>query len=560
MVIMMLITLAALLHDIGKFYQRTNLPVDIRPFKGYLVKKQNRYYYQHAAYTALFISTYIDKKWQEFLDLASSHHANKLTIVKKADIIASSHDRRDSDYQDEGDENLITKRLYSIFNEIKLDSVPYLQMVKIDELDHFYGFIAKSKQNYQDAYINYQKLFCKMCKEITNIGYNTYESLHHWLYSILANYTFAIPANTYHSDFPTVGLFDHLKLTTAIANCLEKSQFTKPFVIVKYKLKGISQYVFYDDDLDQINKRSIMVNLLSDFICYKIIDAFGLTYENVLYSLSGQGRLLLYHTRDLKTKLNQVFREISSFVNHWFWGIIAFVLSYDIYDEKKLKQGTFKNQIDDNEKYVFENERIKFTGIKEKVELPVNFETYVFDYHHHDWQNVKTLNFEPFGKIVLSPQVLIDDCYYFTVNYHRLGDIKYFSNLNKLQSKSNLGLIMMDIDKLRMVFKNGIANSKQSISKFLTLSRYLEIFFGKIVKQIVQEDTDINLIYSGGDNIIIITPINNTSNICHRINNFFYDYIGNNQTIKLKFAYEVINDSLSESYRKIKEKLKKGGE
>lgn len=119
---------------------------------------------------------------------------------------------------------------------------------------------------------------------------------------------------------------------------------------------------------------------------------------------------------------------------------------------------------------------------------------------------------------------------------------------------------MMDIDKLRMVFKNGIANSKQSISKFLTLSRYLEIFFGKIVKQIVQEDTDINLIYSGGDNIIIITPINNTSNICHRINNFFYDYIGNNQTIKLKFAYEVINDSLSESYRKIKEKLKKGGE
>lgn len=54
-------TLAALLHDIGKFFQRTGYKLNLNKYLKYLVFKNNKYYYWHSAYTTSFIENFISK-------------------------------------------------------------------------------------------------------------------------------------------------------------------------------------------------------------------------------------------------------------------------------------------------------------------------------------------------------------------------------------------------------------------------------------------------------------------------------------------------------------------
>ena len=122
-------TLAALLHDIGKFYQRTGISLEKQYYR---YTKNNGYY--HAGYTAKFIEEYIKLAFDQPFNLineSASHHIDSEGIVKISDIISSGHDRKDAsrkDYFSEDTEkqaetngNYKVKRMNSIFDEIKTE-------------------------------------------------------------------------------------------------------------------------------------------------------------------------------------------------------------------------------------------------------------------------------------------------------------------------------------------------------------------------------------------------------------------------------------------------------
>ena len=80
-------TLAALLHDIGKFYQRTGISLEKQYYR---YTKNNGYY--HAGYTAKFIEEYIKLAFDQPFNLineSASHHIDSEGIVKISDIISS---------------------------------------------------------------------------------------------------------------------------------------------------------------------------------------------------------------------------------------------------------------------------------------------------------------------------------------------------------------------------------------------------------------------------------------------------------------------------------------
>jgi len=104
------IALAGLLHDIGKFAQRANIPIDDYDFQLYCPRdKHGNPTHKHAAYTAKVLGDYIVEKQKtdnrilsadslnlNFIDISAKHHLpeNKEEwIVACADRLASGFER-----------------------------------------------------------------------------------------------------------------------------------------------------------------------------------------------------------------------------------------------------------------------------------------------------------------------------------------------------------------------------------------------------------------------------------------------------------------------------------
>ena len=118
----------ALLHDIGKFYQRTYEKSDLskRELETTRYHKNGNYYsHLHSGYTSRFLNKYLEMN-NEFEKLTSEHHhidesEHFLNIIKKADQIASAIDRQDELKDNEAENkkgSFITARLYSVLSEV----------------------------------------------------------------------------------------------------------------------------------------------------------------------------------------------------------------------------------------------------------------------------------------------------------------------------------------------------------------------------------------------------------------------------------------------------------
>jgi len=546
--------ISALLHDIGKFYQRTGIWPDLTKFKKYLVFRNGKYLYYHAAYTGSFINTYIGNKKIEFL--AASHHLPKESIIKNADIIASAHDRRDSDYDDSHDENYILMRLSSIFHLIGEDF--HNMIVPLVDLSSFTAFkkaeelsIKQAKKEYFDLFMN----FVYNIKKISNKNLNLF---YHHLYPLVKEYLYCIPANTYKVDKCFVSLFDHLKLTTAVVNCLKQTKEKQQFAIIKYHLHGITDFVYCDDDLDLIYGRSAFIKLLEDFIVYRIIHEFGLTYDNILYAMGGQGRIIVPNNQTLIKKLNHVYDIIIKKVNIRQVGIINFVLSYDIYDENNLKSGKFKRALSENEKNLIKFKKFVDKGInkvdyysigKKIINNNIIIE-YNFGKKNH---NISDISFLGLGYINFNPRKEDDICYYQTYNGFNIGESKNYKIVRNYQLDNNAVLILMDIVDTANIITNKINKNAQSFSTFLTLSRTIELFFTRIVSDLCLK-MPVNIIYTSGDDIVLITSSINKDVVIKTIIDGFDEFTSFNQAFKWKVIIEPINDEISQVYKKIKNK------
>ncbi|HEY8445035.1 MAG TPA: hypothetical protein VIK94_02780 [Bacilli bacterium] len=131
------------------------------------------------------------------------------SLIKRADIIAAAHDRHDSEYDDNVDENYITERLHSIFDEDKI-----IPLVAITEFKYP---VTQDEKSIKIATSEYRRLFNHFINNLKNIPQDL-NLLHHYLYPRLYNYTSTTPSNTYQTKNPTISLFEHLKLTSAICN------------------------------------------------------------------------------------------------------------------------------------------------------------------------------------------------------------------------------------------------------------------------------------------------------------------------------------------------------
>ena len=148
-----------------------------------------------------------------------------------------------------------------------------------------------------------------------------------------------------------------------------------------------------------------------------------------------------------------------------------------------------------------------------------------------------------------------------SINHSCLGNTRWIANLapqknrtilpfediaENLLSKEEygdlkLGILKMDVDNLGAIFAFGLSKTR-SLSKYLTLSRLMETFFGyhlihiceKVSKELIsniKENTDNDnmfyINYAGGDDLVIIGPASGILLLAKEIDHSFHQYTTN---------------------------------
>jgi CRISPR-associated protein Csm1 len=120
------------------------------------------------------------------------------------------------------------------------------------------------------------------------------------------------------------------------------------------------------------------------------------------------------------------------------------------------------------------------------------------------------------------------------------GEVFDFEEIAQLSEGAKyLGVLKMDVDYLGLLFGLGI--DSPTISRIATLSNNLDLFFGaylnKICEELTQPENRVRsifyIVYSGGDDLLIIGPWDKTIELASKIYQEFREYTSNNPNITL---------------------------
>lgn len=331
--------LGALLHDIGKFYIRTNDGVLLECIK-------NKYgSAAHQFWGDYFLTTQAGSISGTVLNIVKNHHdysRNNICemVVAIADkLSASDREKHKAQSVEEIDSSVM--QLISVFCDINLDN----QKKKFEET-YYKRPITRNILHFAEketrAGINeeYAKLFESFKESFSKI-YSEYGEdkflFSHYLYHLIENYTFNIPS-AYYYNRPSISLWAHLKTTAAIALALYnqlKSEFSGEgesenrikkqletilnklsspstvtedefpyFTLIKGDVSGIQDFV-YDTDMDgasnALKGKSFYISFLMDTIAKFIVAKESLSTANIL--MCGGGHFYILAQRETMTRI-----------------------------------------------------------------------------------------------------------------------------------------------------------------------------------------------------------------------------------------------------------------
>ena len=346
------IYLAALLHDIGKFYQRADngsvndskyLKTHCKDESTFCPQTADKasYTHKHVLWTAQFVEDFApvfkalvgDEQTDlsakdNLMNLAAGHHLKfeQLSewgqIIREADCLSSGMDRDSSEALRDSQDESVTG--WDAFKKKRMISI--LQTVGHDEenIDWMHLPVCKMQLT-RDAFPktdfshspDYDTLWREFCGEFKYIQANTYRAFSETLLNLLYKYTTTIPSSTI--NFPDVSLYDHLKTTAAIAVCLYDYKKEcgdaedAPFMLVGADFSGIQSYIYQIVSKHagkNLKGRSFYLRILSDAVVRYLLRELNLFQANVIYNSGGGFYLLTPNTPTIKHKLDEAIRHI----------------------------------------------------------------------------------------------------------------------------------------------------------------------------------------------------------------------------------------------------------
>ncbi len=400
----MKIALAAFLHDIGKFAQRSrgdsinpgdpafypsqefldNHRASLQPFN----KETQKYTHEHAIYTAAFIDhleallpdCFNDPEWggkSWIAELAAGHHLYKEDeggkqpvmrwCISAADRLASSLDRFcakefENTYNLKEDvKNFRCARQWPIMEAIKINTESDSQKessfkyrIPLSELveDKFFPekkekVVPEDKNNGQKEY---RDLFYKFYEELEGLKQfkNNVQLWFAQFDNLYMRYAGQIPAATVGDVMQDISLYDHSKITAAIATSLYlyheqtgktsfadiKAEDEKKLLFIGTSFFGIQKFIFASGA--QTNKnaakilrgRSFYVSLFSEAIADWLLKETGLPVTSVIFNAAGQVTILAPNLPYIVEAVKKVKEEANRWLLRRFYGQTSLGIAY----------------------------------------------------------------------------------------------------------------------------------------------------------------------------------------------------------------------------------------
>ncbi|MDD3841081.1 MAG: type III-A CRISPR-associated protein Cas10/Csm1, partial [Clostridia bacterium] len=326
------ITIASLFHDVGKVLYRAENKAKT-----------------HSRYGAEFVKEYIgDPLIQEMVEYHHSDairnsnisHNSLAYIVYEADNIAAATDRRKQ--EGAADSLIFNKKipLHSIFNVLKLDN----QKNKGDDTYKLKGYddeqpLVLLNKNYHTSSGDYIALknFLEDNMKFINTLLKQRGNVINSILKLLESTMYYVPSSTNREETPDISLYDHSKLTAAIASCIylycrenqitdyrhvffdntDKSRDDKMYLVLSGDLSGIQDFIYTISSkgaLKSLRGRSFLIEIMMENIIDEILDSLSLSRANLLYSGGGHFYILLPNTQYTISKLEEGQQKL----NDWF--------------------------------------------------------------------------------------------------------------------------------------------------------------------------------------------------------------------------------------------------
>lgn len=385
------LTLAAFLHDIGKFAEDG---MDVLPgfwedhAALYQPEFNGNYTHRHALYTAAFIdhiekflpSVFTKANWglqDPFINLAAGHHKPETPlqwVIAMADRIASGWDRKKFDEYNKAIawQDYRKTRLLPLFEHLGADEKPagrdsYAWCYPLKEISAGNIFPAKrtdaEPKDDNTAKAEYRRLFFEFTAALEKLRHRE-EDVALWLEhldSLLLIFTSSMPAARAGKEIPDVSLYDHARITAALSTALYlfhartgsmdmgSIQDDRPskFLLISGDFYGIQDFIFSEGGQTGkarskiLRGRSFAVSLFSEMAADMLCREIWLTPLSVVLNAAGKFTLIAPNTPETLDAVRKVEQEINAWLMQQTYGQNALGIGWLEASPADLRAGGF---------------------------------------------------------------------------------------------------------------------------------------------------------------------------------------------------------------------------
>jgi CRISPR-associated protein Csm1 len=342
-------TIGSLLHDVGKVVHRAGA-LDGRAHS-----------ISGAEWTGQFCQD------QEIIDCIRFHHHQDLQnadlphnhpayAVYLADNISSGLDRREIEgASSKGfDKNRLLDSIYNLLHNREGKATYPLSV--IDRQINYPG-----NSNPHQLSSEYGKILAGLGEGMKGIEFNEYYI--NSLIELCEAYLSFVPSSTNLGEVADISLFDHVKLTGAIAAAIilylenhgrtdyQKELFhhrndfyqEKAFALLSLDISGIQQFIYTISSkcaLKALRARSFYLEILLENMADEILTAYSLSRTNLLYTGGGHAYILLPNVRDAQSKAERIFANANKSLMELFGARLFVAYGYQECSANELMSRT----------------------------------------------------------------------------------------------------------------------------------------------------------------------------------------------------------------------------
>ncbi|MGI6141473.1 MAG: type III-A CRISPR-associated protein Cas10/Csm1 [Caldicoprobacterales bacterium] len=343
-----IVTIGALLHDIGKvLYLAGSIDGKLTSISG---------------------EDYIRKYTQnrDILDCIRFHHRSEIEqvwpkedsfsyIVYIADSIASGANRRIKEEGiDELDKNHPLESVFNLLNNGNGKAV-YRPAVLSGSINLPIMDIPS------DISSSYNQILSSFSQNLSNISIKA-ENVNSILELCELYFSF-VPFSTYKGQISDISLFDHSKITAALASCIylylntnkinnykkelfeqeESFMKQKAFSLVSLDLSGIQSFIYTISSkgaLKSLRSRSFYLEILLENTIDEILNNCNLSRANLLYSGGGSAYIILPNTDETHKKVKDTIYNINSRLLEYFGSALFIAYGWEACSANELMSKT----------------------------------------------------------------------------------------------------------------------------------------------------------------------------------------------------------------------------